>query len=70
MKIAAHQEENEKTKKNKRKSEERRQATDLKEAACCPSAVVQGVARQRNSSAPINSRLNVVVPFPTPFGLD
>ena len=42
MNVAAHQEK-EKTKTAKRKAgEKRRQATDFKEAVCCPSAVVQG----------------------------
>ena len=42
MNVAAHQEKekNEKTGKSKTR-EERKQATDLKETACCPSAVVQ-----------------------------
>ena len=45
----AHQEkkENEETKKGKRGAGERKkrkQATDFKEAVCCPSAVVQGAA--------------------------
>ena len=48
MNVAAHQEK-EKTKMSKRKAgEERRQATDFKEAVCCPSAVVQGAAWQKN----------------------
>ena len=39
--VAAHQKE--KTKTAKRKAgEKRRQATDYEEAACCPSAVIQG----------------------------
>ena len=49
MNVSAHQEkkENEKTKKGKREAREkkkRKQATDFKEAVCCPSAVVQGAA--------------------------
>ena len=49
MNVAAHQEKekNENTIKS-RAGEERRQATDFIEAACCPSAVVQGAARQKN----------------------
>ena len=40
----AHQE-NEETKKGKRAAgEKRKQATNLKEAVCCPSAAVQGAA--------------------------
>ena len=47
MNVAAHQEEkNEKTGK-KKAGEERRQA-DFKEAACYPSAVVQGAAQRKN----------------------
>ena len=48
--VAAHQEnKNEKTRPRKRKAgEEGRQATDIKEAACCSSAVVQGASRRKN----------------------
>ena len=47
MNLAAHQEkkENEETKEGKRgagEKEKKQQATDFKEAVCCPSAVVQG----------------------------
>ena len=43
MNVAAHQDKEKNEKKGKRKAaEERRQGTDFKEAACCPSAVVQG----------------------------
>ena len=49
MNVTAHQqkEENEETKKGKRgagKKNKRKQATDFKDAVCCPSAVVQGAA--------------------------
>ena len=49
MNVTAHQEkeENERTKKGKRgagEKKKRKQATDFKEAVCCPSAVVQGAA--------------------------
>ena len=51
MNVTAHQEkeENEETKKDKRgagqmKKKRREQATDFKDAVCCPSAVVQGAA--------------------------
>ena len=49
MKINAHQEKekNKETKMGKRRAREtkkRKQATDFKEAVCCPSAVVQGAA--------------------------
>ena len=49
MNVTAHQEKegNEETKKGKRgagEKKKRKQATDFKEAVCCPSAVVQGAA--------------------------
>ena len=49
MNVAAHQEkeENVETKKGKRRAGEkkkRKQATNFKEAVCCPFAVVQGAA--------------------------
>ena len=49
MNVTAHQEkeENEETKKGKRKAGEkkkRKQATDFKEAVCCPTMVIQGAA--------------------------
>ena len=53
MNVTAHQQEkdNEETKKGKRragKKKKRKQATDFKEAVCCPSAVVQGAAYRKN----------------------
>ena len=51
MNVAAYQEKekNEKTKTGKRKAgEQRKQAIDFKEAACCPSVVVQETARHKN----------------------
>ena len=51
MNVFAHQEkeENEGTMTSKRKAGKgRRLATDFKEAARCPSAVVQGAAQQKN----------------------
>ena len=52
-------EKNEKTKTGKRKTgEERKQATDFKEAVCCPSAVVQGAARQKNGLCEGSARGN------------
>ena len=46
-------------KKGKKKAgEERRQATDFKEAACCPSAVVQGTARRKNGLCMRSARGN------------
>ena len=45
MKAAAHQEKEKNKKAGKRKAEEEiKQRTDFKQAACCPSAVVQGAA--------------------------
>ena len=49
MNVTAHQEKkkNEETKKGKSKAGEkkkRKQATDFKDAVCCPTAVVQGAA--------------------------
>ena len=47
--VAAHQEKEKNEKMGKRKArEERRQATDYKEAACCPFVVFQGEARREN----------------------
>ena len=47
MNVAAHQE---KEKMGKRKAGEERRQADFKEAACYPSAVVQGAARRKISS--------------------
>ena len=49
MNVTTHQqkEENEETKKSKRgagEKKKRKQATNFKDAVCCPSAVVQGAA--------------------------
>ena len=51
MNDAAHQEKekNEETKTDQRRAaEKKRQAIDFKEAACCPSAVIEGAARRKN----------------------
>ena len=58
MKVAAHQnnEKNEKTGK-KNAGVERRQ-TNFKEAACYPSAVVQGAARRKNGLCEGSARGN------------
>ena len=51
MNVTAHQgkEKNEETRMGKRKpGKKRKQATDLKEAVCCPSAVVQEAAQQKH----------------------
>ena len=48
MNVAAHQEKEKDEKTGKIKAgEERRQVTDVKEATCCPSAVIQRAARQK-----------------------
>ena len=50
MNVTAHQEKekNEEMKTGKRKAgKDRKQATDFKEAVCCPTAVVQGAAQQK-----------------------
>ena len=57
MNVTAHQEkeENEKTKKGKRGSGEkkkRKQATDFKEAVCCPCAVVQWQHSEKIKGSP------------------
>ena len=59
MNVATHQDKEKNDKTGKRKAGvERRQATDLKEAACCPFAVVQGAARRRNDLCEGNARGN------------
>ena len=49
MNVAAHQENEKNEKTGKRKAGEGRKQADFKEAACYPSAVVQGTARQKNA---------------------
>ena len=52
MNVTAHQEKkkNEETKTGMKKTGEgKRHATDFREAVCCPTAVVQGAARRKNS---------------------
>ena len=46
MNVTAHQEKkkNKETKTARKEQEKKKQATDFKEAVCCPSAVVQGAA--------------------------
>ena len=46
MNVIAHQEKkkNEETKGKRGAGEKRKQATDLEDVVCCPSAVVQGAA--------------------------
>ena len=48
MNVAAHQDKEKNEKTGKRKAGEERKQADFKEAACYPSAVVQGAARQKN----------------------
>ena len=58
MNVTAHQKKkNKETKTGKRKADERRQATDFKEAVCCPSAVVQGAAQRKNDLCERSARL-------------
>ena len=47
MNVAAYQDKKINEKTGKRKAGEKRKQADFKEAACYPSAVVQGVARQK-----------------------
>ena len=60
MNVTAHQEKekNEEMKMSKRKAEERKQATDFKKAACCPSVVVQGAAPRKNGSCEGSSQVD------------
>ena len=48
MNVAAYHEKEKNEKTGKRKAGEERRGADFKEAACYPSAVVQGAARQKN----------------------
>ena len=48
MNVAAHQEKEKNEKTGKRKTGEERRQADFEEAACYPSAVVQGTARRKN----------------------
>ena len=50
MNATAHQEKNDKTGKRK--------ATDFREAACCPSAVVQGATQRKNGLCERSARGN------------
>ena len=53
-----HQEKEKNEKKVKRKAEVKRRQANFKEAACCPSAVVQGAARRKNSLCKGSARGN------------
>ena len=48
MNVAAHQEKENNEKTGKKKAGVERRQADFKEAACYPSAVVQGAARRKN----------------------
>ena len=48
MNVATHQEKEKNEKTVKRKAGVKRRQVNFKEAACYPSAVVQGAARQKN----------------------
>ena len=48
MNVAAHQDKEKNEKTGKRKAGEMRRPANFKEAACYPSAVVQGAARRKN----------------------
>ena len=60
MNVAAHQEKkkNEETRTGERKEEGRRQATDIKEAVYCPSAVAQEAALRKKSLCKGSARGN------------
>ena len=58
MNVATHQEKKKNEKTFKRKAGEERRLTDFKEAACYPSTVVQGAARQKNSLCEGSARGN------------
>ena len=58
MNVAAHQEKEKNEKTGKRKAGEQRRQADLKKAACCPSAVVQGAARRKNGLCEGSARGN------------
>ena len=49
MNVATHQEKEKNEKTVKRKAGVKRRQANFKEAACYPSAVVQGAARQKNA---------------------
>ena len=59
MNVGAHQEKEKNEKTSKREAGEgKKQATDFKEAACCPSVVVQGRARRKNDLCEESARSN------------
>ena len=58
MNVAAHQKKEKNEKAGKRKTGDERRQADFKEAACYPSAVVQGAARRKNGLCEGSARGN------------
>ena len=58
MNVAAHQDREKNEKTGKRKAGEERKQVNFKKAACYPSAVVQGAARQKNGLCEGSARGN------------
>ena len=58
MNVATYQEKEKNEKTVKRKAGVKRRQTNFKEAACYPSAVVQGAARQKNGLCEVSARRN------------
>ena len=58
MNVAAHQEKEKNEKMGKRKAGVERRQANFKEAACYPSAVVQGAAQQKNGLCEGSARGN------------
>ena len=58
MNVAAHQEKEKNEKTGKRKAGVKRRQANFKEAACYPSAVVQGAARRKNGLCEGSARGN------------
>ena len=58
MNVAAHQEKEKNEKTGKREAGEERRQANFKEAACYPSAVVQGAARRKNGLCEGSARGN------------
>ena len=58
MNVATHQEKEKNEKTVKRKAGEERKQADFKEAACYPSAVVQGAVRRKNGLCEGSARGN------------
>ena len=58
MNVAAHRKKEKNEKTGKRKAGEERRQADFKEAACYPSAIVQGAARLKNGLCEGSARGN------------